>query len=343
MKPKHLLGFLFAMTCVSLAQPAKAVTCTVAQVFSTGMTLTAANMNANPASIVNCVNQLDHTNIGSAGIYASQLIPGTGPQATFGGSQTYTFPAGIVVNGTQTTTGVVTSGGGYVTTASFPFLTWNNAGGSGTSSFGSGNFFNVLGINNTSLGLVTSAPGQLLAVDLAGNMGLTGQLRTGGAVIAGYATALAGITPGELASSTSTTQGALLLGGSVSGCSTDFNITVALTDFFGCAIRTGQNITGASIIGTGGTFPLVYRAGAQQTTAPKISSTITTLSSGGGAATYTFPSAYAVAPFCSTGVQYNSSTTAAGSVFISATSTTGVSLVNFSPEALVVTVLCVGQ
>jgi len=103
------------------------------QVWANGQTLTAIALNANPAAFVAGFANIDHVNIGSAGLYASQLIPTTGAQATFGGSVAYTFGNGLTVNGafsiagalsgvtTLTTTGLITgvgvAVGGALTTA----------------------------------------------------------------------------------------------------------------------------------------------------------------------------------------------------------------------------------
>ena len=64
--------------------------------FSTGETLTAAVMNANPNFLTAWSTNIDNTNIGSAGLFATQFKPTTGAQATFGGSVSYTFPAGVL-------------------------------------------------------------------------------------------------------------------------------------------------------------------------------------------------------------------------------------------------------
>lgn len=81
---------LCAFPAVALAVP-----CSQVFVFQTGQVLTASNLNANPANFVSCVNNIDNTNIGTAGLYASQIVPTNSSQATFGGSQAYTFPSGL--------------------------------------------------------------------------------------------------------------------------------------------------------------------------------------------------------------------------------------------------------
>jgi hypothetical protein len=108
MRTKHLAGFIFALAVAFFApRPAAAITCSVSHVFSTGETLTAANLNANPSNEVTCINNIDWHNVGSAGFFASNLIPTTTGQATFGGSSLYTFPAGINAGGPVTATNVM--------------------------------------------------------------------------------------------------------------------------------------------------------------------------------------------------------------------------------------------
>jgi hypothetical protein len=63
-------------------------------IFVTGQIPTAAQWNANPAAWVAGFANIDNTNIGAAGIYASQIKPSGAAAATFGGTQAYTFPAG---------------------------------------------------------------------------------------------------------------------------------------------------------------------------------------------------------------------------------------------------------
>jgi hypothetical protein len=74
--------------------------------FTTGTTINAAPFNGNDAAIQAAVNNIDYTNIGAAGLFASNLLPGTGAQATFGGSLLYTFPAGVAAGGPLTATTV---------------------------------------------------------------------------------------------------------------------------------------------------------------------------------------------------------------------------------------------
>jgi hypothetical protein len=56
-------------------------------------------MNSNFSAISSWATTIDNTNIGSAGIYASQIKPGTTAQGTFGSSQLYTFTQALNVPG----------------------------------------------------------------------------------------------------------------------------------------------------------------------------------------------------------------------------------------------------
>jgi len=87
-------------------------------VFVTGAVPTATQWNSNFVTFVAAFSNIDYTNIGAAGIYASQIKPTSASAATFGGSQTYTFPAGIALSGSIsgitsfTSTGALSFNGG---------------------------------------------------------------------------------------------------------------------------------------------------------------------------------------------------------------------------------------
>lgn len=72
-----------------------ATTCTVPNSFTNGTTADANQVNANFSSLQACGNNIDHTNVGAAGIYASQIIPTSTAQATFGGAVGYVFNPGV--------------------------------------------------------------------------------------------------------------------------------------------------------------------------------------------------------------------------------------------------------
>lgn len=68
---------------------ANSTTCSVPSTFVNGTTADANAVNANFSSLVACSNAIDNTNIGSSGIYASQIKPTNTTQATFGGTIGY--------------------------------------------------------------------------------------------------------------------------------------------------------------------------------------------------------------------------------------------------------------
>lgn len=76
--------------------PARASICSVPNSFSNGTVANANQVNANFSAIAGCANSLDWSNVG-AGFWASQIVPITVAQATFGGSVAYTFPYGLVL------------------------------------------------------------------------------------------------------------------------------------------------------------------------------------------------------------------------------------------------------
>lgn len=99
---KALLGsarWLFALMFVGAI--ASASTLTIPNSFTSGTVISSSQMNSNFNSIATWANgNVDHTNINnSAGIYASQLVPTSGAQATFGGSTGYTFTTTLTAPG----------------------------------------------------------------------------------------------------------------------------------------------------------------------------------------------------------------------------------------------------
>ena len=71
-------------------------------------TITNLNLNGNILNIVTAGNAIDRLNLqGGSGIDASSMNPTSGPAATFGGTQTYSFPSGLTVNGSLTAAPVI--------------------------------------------------------------------------------------------------------------------------------------------------------------------------------------------------------------------------------------------
>lgn len=96
---RALFVFAFAVLFAGCAHRASATTCSVPNTFTNGTTADASQVNANFSSLQTCGNNIDHNNIGAAGIYATQIVPTTVGQSIFGGSVTYQFSNGLIVNG----------------------------------------------------------------------------------------------------------------------------------------------------------------------------------------------------------------------------------------------------
>jgi hypothetical protein len=156
-------------------------------VFTSTSPLSYVTTNANNNFLLTCSLSVDNTQIGGAGIFASQIIPTTTSQATFGGSQNYTIPTGLSVGGALGVGGSVTSGGtlssGGVGVDSFHPYSF----GCGTLNFFSSSTGAVAGVSPTGIGLYCAgASGSILSLDSSGNLGLSGGLSVlGGASVIG--------------------------------------------------------------------------------------------------------------------------------------------------------------
>lgn len=151
---KILVTLLFGIGILAAPLIAQAAPCSPSMTFTTGQTLTAAVLNSNPVTFSGCFSNIDYTNIGAAGIFASQMMPTNASQATFGGGQVYTFTNGLNVSGTLT---AATLAGLYPSAMSPTTGAQATFGGSQTYTFPSN--VNVLG-GVTSNG-VTSASGAI--------------------------------------------------------------------------------------------------------------------------------------------------------------------------------------
>jgi hypothetical protein len=125
---KILFGLVLALGVLSAR--AQASVCTVPNTITNGNIVDATPVQQNFNALVNCSNNIDWENIDATGIFASQIIPTTPGQATFGGSVNYmfnthvTFAESIVVDSTASppVSGIA---GGNVSQA---FLLTSNAG-----------------------------------------------------------------------------------------------------------------------------------------------------------------------------------------------------------------------
>lgn len=77
---------------------ARAYVCAVPNVFKPNRNADANQMNANYSALVQCMRNLDATNVTGA-LFASNFIPTTIAQATFGGNRDYGFPGGLALLG----------------------------------------------------------------------------------------------------------------------------------------------------------------------------------------------------------------------------------------------------
>ena len=78
-------------------------TFSVPYTFVNGTVADGTQVNANFSAIVAAGNNINASNIGALGIYATNIIPTTITQGTFGGTQPYTFNNGIIATPTSST------------------------------------------------------------------------------------------------------------------------------------------------------------------------------------------------------------------------------------------------
>jgi hypothetical protein len=169
----------FAATLIGFAHPkeARATTCTIPNTFTTGTTINAAPFNANFTALATCGNNIDNSNIGSAGIYASQIICSTVATCTFGATTAVTF---------------TTSVNGLTFTATNPYgtglndaLTFYSGTGTGTTKIGASSGPILVGVTPSAFYVDNGDITELLALDANGNIGLLGGLGTTTNVTAG--------------------------------------------------------------------------------------------------------------------------------------------------------------
>jgi hypothetical protein len=145
-----------------------------------------AQVNANFTAIAAVLNgSIDNTNIGPAGIYASQIIPTTTAQATFGGgTQKYIFP------------GPALAGPAYGNTAlaSLAFQ-WLAAAGTGVLGASSGITVEGVVASLATIGVGGASP--VVAFDTAGDLGVLGNIIAGANITAGLGITASGVIAGS--------------------------------------------------------------------------------------------------------------------------------------------------
>lgn len=212
---------LYALALVFLGTTGKAyASCStsVPYVFTPTSQVSYVTQNANNSYLNACSKTVDNTQIGTAGIFASQIKPTNGTQATFGGSQTYTFPVNLSVTGGTTTNGFVNNGAGTITgqaivgsVNSSGDIVWGGVSTGGTLAAASGN------INHT--GNLTTGGN----ASIAGNESVTGtQTVTGATNLNG------GLSTTTIGAGTSiTNNGPLNNGGTINANNTGTSLAAA--------------------------------------------------------------------------------------------------------------------
>lgn len=209
-------------------------TLTIPYSFTNGVSeVDATTTNANNAAIVAAVNNIDNTNIGSSGIYASQIIPSTTAEGTFGGSLPYYFPANLFANGAIV---------GYNTTYSSPSgvsvgdVVAQRGSSSGRLLIGGASAAGILDFGVLTGGSFTFQGGQIDVINAgiaaAGNI----------ATVDGYIVASAStfsfpsnLGSGDLVAQRGASTGVLFLGGASGAGELDFGITHSSSYTFGLA------------------------------------------------------------------------------------------------------------
>lgn len=173
------LAFLAGVLCY--AHPAQATTCTIPNTFTANTSAVAAQVNANFSSLQTCGNSIDNTNIGSAGLFASQLKPTNSGQASFGGTQAYTFPAQLSASGTITSNPGANTG--FVSTAgdAQAQLLFNSNNGANQTVIGQNTSAGYPAFAVAKLSSGGSFQQWLMGMDESGNTTINGTLSTGGA------------------------------------------------------------------------------------------------------------------------------------------------------------------
>lgn len=173
-----LLGVAFAASLVSHPIAARAACGALPYVFQdttgTNSLVEASTTNANNSFLLSCALNVDYTQIGAYGIFASQIIPQTPGQAIFGGSQGYQMPAGLTTNGSNPL--CLSCSTGFSST--IPFI--GNSGESGLNfSFGSASTLGARFFKATA-----GTPSLVFSIDPSGNVTNAGNSNVGGNVVA---------------------------------------------------------------------------------------------------------------------------------------------------------------
>jgi hypothetical protein len=203
-------------------------TLTITNEFAPNQVAFSALINQNNAEIQTWANGgIDDSNLNHAvGIYASSILPTTGPQATFGGGTIgYTFPGELTITGLINGAAGLTIAGVFmsnVAVASTVIAFANSVGN--TQIFAGGS--TVATVAPTLLNIGDSAAGAMFAMSRSGNLGIQAGFYANNEVVAGAQTA-GTPTAGDVWGSRSTTTGRLNTGGASGNYSFDGGIVSA--------------------------------------------------------------------------------------------------------------------
>ncbi len=150
---RFVLAIVFALVSTVLGVlPASANTCTVPNSLTNGQVVDATALNNNFISLQSCGNNIDSTNIGPAGILASQIIATSAAAGTFGGTLSYTFPNGLTIGApglTLLTPLAISNGGTGSATQNFVDITSAQSVGGNKNFTGGLTLTNALGVRGS--------------------------------------------------------------------------------------------------------------------------------------------------------------------------------------------------
>lgn len=297
--------------------------------------MTAALLNGINQAIANSVNSVDNTQIGPAGIYASQIIPVNAAQGTFGGSIGYTFgpyatsvtPLNATSSANATAATMKINMGTSQTSQGM--LISGNTSATGT----------ALAISSLAAGQIgfslTGASGQTAdLLDVSTSAAKAFSVASSGAVAAGTPTASLA-TLGDLGAARSSTTGVLFLGSS-GNSRLDFGNSVSSQfAFSGGGLLIEPTINASNTLGY---VPPVYtNAGAATASTAHIIQGTVTASGGTTAVNFTNSAVFSSSTSFTT---YVFDQTAAAVVNLSSQSSTNISWVSTNGHVYVY--LCVG-
>lgn len=304
----RLLQILAFSGIALLPIPAFAITVSQPYPIVPHTTASSSQVQADFGTLYSTINgYIDASNLSSStGIYASQIIPTSTGQATFGGTQTYTFPASVSIGGGLTTNGFVNNAPATITGN----VSWGT-GGSGGTLYATGNINHTGDLNTggnanitgsvTGSRFITGASQLDYNITNPGGWNFNAPLFvTGGTLATGQ------VSGNSVKAAQSTTQGTYYAGSS-GASQIDYNVTNAGEwTLSGPATINGFEVVlgdvaahGKMTAMTGGTSSQVLPTlvgGTSITNGSNAHAEVVNI--GGGAGTYSFTKPFDSAPIC---------------------------------------------